>query len=304
MITVVGESLVDVFTGADGAVREDVGGSPLNVAVALSRLDVPVCLVTQVGDDDRAERVLRHLADNEVELLGPPTGQGRTSTATVTLDENGVPHYDFELAWSLPPQQLPACDALHVGSLAALLEPGRDQVLDLVEQAWARDVFVSYDPNLRAGLLPDPEATRRDVEALAGRATLVKLSTEDVAVLHPGADPDDIARSFLDGDRTELVLLTRGPYGASAYVAGRQADVLAPPATVIDTVGAGDAFMAGVLAQLLEQGALGPHGGGLPTGVDALQRLLRGAGQVAALSCARPGADPPRRAELPADWPE
>lgn len=297
MITVVGEALLDVFT-ADG---EAVGGSPLNVAVALARLETPAYLVTQVGKDDRGTRVLDHLAASGVEALALPAE--RTATATVTVDPAGVPAYDFDVAWTLPSLDLPACDALHVGSLGTLLEPGRESVLDLVEQAWQRDVFVSYDPNLRPEFLDDPDQVWRDVEALAARSCLVKLSDEDARLLHPDADPGDIARSLLGSGRTELVLLTRGAEGATAYAAGGEVSLPTPSATVVDTVGAGDTFMAAVLAILFADGALGSHGPGLPTDEAGLTRLLRGAAAAAAITCSRAGAEPPYRSELPDSWP-
>lgn len=301
MIAVVGEALVDVLP--DG--HEAVGGSPLNVAVALSRLDAPACLVTQLGDDARGRRIADHVTGSGVELETHPLS--RTSTATVRLDAAGVASYDFDLAWTLPGQQLPACDALHVGSLGTLLEPGRDSVLDLVEQAWQRDVFVSYDPNLRPDFITDAEAVRRDVESLAARACLVKLSEEDADVLHPGADPGDIARSLVGVGRTELVVLTRGAGGATAYVEGGPGSgavhVPSPAVAVADTVGAGDTFMAGLLAILFEDGALGSYGPGIPGDEAGLVRLLSGAAAAAAVTCSRPGAQPPLRSELPAAWP-
>lgn len=300
MICVVGEALVDVFP--DGPEREVVGGSPLNLAVALSLLDVPVQLVTQAADDDRGRLIREHLARNGVDAVVAPAE--RTATATVALAADGTAAYAFDLAWSLPQHELPACDALHVGSLGAVVEPGRDTVLDLVEQAWERDVFVSYDPNLRPDFISDPEQVWLDVEALAERATLVKLSTEDVGLLHPGADPEDIARSLLSGDRTELVLLTEGAEGATAFAAGRQVHLPAPPTEVVDTVGAGDSFMAAALAILLEDSSMGAHGSGMPRKDDQLARLLRGAMTAAAITCSRRGADPPHRSELPPGWPD
>jgi fructokinase len=281
VIVVAGESLVDVR--ADGT--ESVGGSPLNVAVGLARLDVPALLVTELGDDDRGARARAHLLAAGVEVDASPAR--RTSVAAVLPGDE--PTYRLDATWTLPGRTLPACDALHVGSLGTVLEPGRDSVLDLVEQAWARDVPVSYDPNVRGPLLDDPEQGRGDVEALAARAALVKLSEQDVALLWPGADPDDIARSLL-GEATRLVVLTRGAAGATAFSAQARADVAAPAVAVVDTVGAGDAFTAGLLAHLYDGDALSAHAGGLPADPDALTRALQVAVAVAAEACARAGA--------------
>ena len=302
MIVVVGESLIDI--AADG---ETVGGSPLNVAVALGRLEGPTLLITEVGGDARGAAVVEHVQGSEIELIAAPTHDGRTSTATVGFDDDGQPVYDLDISWHLPHQELPHCDALHVGSLGTVLEPGRESVLDLVEQAWARDVFVSYDPNVRAPLAGSGEAWR-DVESLADRSHLVKLSDQDIELLHPGADPDDIARSLLTGERTELVIRTRGADGAVGYVedGGGVLVVEVPgvPVEVADTVGAGDAFTAGVLAVLLETRSFGDFGAGIPRGPERLRALLQAASEVAALSCARPGAAAPPRSRLRPGWPD
>lgn len=305
MIVVAGESLVDVLPGRDGVADpiERVGGSPLNVAVALGRLDVPCLLITEVGDDARGAAVVETVTASGCEIVAAPSAGGRTATATAHLDARGDAAYAFDLAWTLPSQELPACDALHVGSLGTLLDPGRTSVLDLVDQAYARDVPVSYDPNLRAAFVEDRAQAWGDVEALAERCLLVKLSEEDVALLHPGADPDDIARSLLEGDRTELVVLTRGADGATGYAGGLTVPVAAPPVEVVDTVGAGDAFTAALLTVLLESGALGGYGPGMPADPETLAAVLLAATEVAAVTCGRRGAQPPLRAELPARWP-
>ena len=303
MIVVVGEALIDVADGPDGA-HETVGGSPLNVAVALGRLEVPVLLVTETGTDDRAARILAHLADSEVELIAAPVAGGRTPTSTVVLDDED-PLYEIDLTWNLPHTELPDCDALHIGSLATVLEPGRDTVLDLVEQAWARDVFVSYDPNVRAGHLTDHDHDQAwgDIESLANRAQLVKLSEQDIEFLHPGADPGQIARSLLGGEATELVILTRGGRGATAYTDDLVVDVAAEEVEVVDTVGAGDAFTAAVLAALFETDSFGHFGPGVPSDEERLGALLRAANEAAGVSCARPGAAAPARSELRPGWP-
>jgi fructokinase len=300
MIVVVGESLVDVVDDPADP-RETVGGSPLNVATTLAGLDVPAMLITEVGSDERGRRIVEHVEDSGAELIAAPSPTGRTATATVSL-EGGEASYAFELGWSLPHHELPACDALHVGSLGTVLEPGRNSVLDLVDQAWARDVFVSYDPNVRAPFVDDPAQAWRDVEALAGRAHLVKLSDQDVDILQPGADPEDIARSLLDGDSTEIVLLTHGGRGAVGFVGDLVVRVPALDVDVVDTVGAGDAFMAACLAVLLEESAMG-HYGAVPTEPERLERMLRAAVEVAGITCSRPGAAAPRRPELRPEWP-
>lgn len=303
MIVVAGEALIDVVVDPDGDSSETPGGSPLNVAVGLGRLDVPATLISQVGHDERGGLVVQHVTGSGAEIIAVPTSSGRTSVATAHLDSSGAARYDFDLEWSLPRQELPPCRALHVGSLGTLLEPGRESVLDLVKQACARDAFVSYDANLRESFMDDREATWHGVQSLGARCTLVKLSDEDAELLLPDTDPDDVARTLLGGERTQLVLLTRGAHGATAFAPGVEVSAEPRPIEVVDTVGAGDAFMAGTLAQLSDLDAFGQPGPSLALDEAGLARLLRGSVEVAAVTCERRGANPPRRQDLPPGWP-
>ncbi len=303
MIVVVGESLIDIVMDA-GKPKEFVGGGPLNIAVGLARLDQSALLITQTGHDDHADLIFEYLHDNEVAVVASPTTSGRTNTAKATLDGNGVADYDFDLEWTLPHQELPRCDVLHVGSLGTVLEPGRASVLDLVDQAWGRDVVVSFDPNLRAQFLGSPEQAWRDIEAIGERATVIKMSSDDVDLVHPGANPADIARALLEGERTEMVVITHGPDGAFAYLdGGLEVHAPAPSIRLVDTVGAGDSFMSAMLAILMDKEALTSYGPGLPSTAAGVREVISGAATAAAITCSRPGADPPWRKDLPRHWP-
>lgn len=304
---VVGESLVDIVVPADGGPRHNaVGGSCLNVAVGLARLDVPTTLVTRIGEDDLGRQVAEHVQASDVVLSpGSVVPGGTTSTATAHLDAEHAATYDFELEWDLPAVELPA-DVLgvHVGSLGAALEPGKAAVMDLVRRAVDADVFVSYDPNIRPFFLHDREAAWRDVCEIAGGARLVKLSDEDLRLLRPDAGEEDVCRALVAGEHTEVVVLTRGGQGATAYTEGATLHVPAPPTDVVDTVGAGDSFMAAMLAMLCDWDVPAGGEGALRALDDArVELLVRGAVAAAALTCSRRGANPPTRRELSPSWP-
>ena len=304
---VVGESLVDIVVPSGGGDRHDaVGGSCLNVAVGLARLDVPTTLVTRIGDDRLGETIVDHVHASNVTLSEDSVVPGGvTSTATAHLDERHAATYDFDIAWDLPPQTLPAgSTGVHVGSLGSALPPGRTSVVDLVRQAVTADVFVSYDPNIRPFFLDDAAQAWREVLEIAGGACLVKLSDEDLRLLRPDDAEDDVCRELLSAGRTELVVLTRGEKGATAFTAGTTTEVPAPPTEVVDTVGAGDSFMAAMLAMLNDWGVLSGGEGALSAlDDDRVEMLVRGAVTAAAITCSRRGANPPRRSELPATWP-
>lgn len=297
---VVGEALVDIVVSPDGSVREHVGGSPANVAIGLARLGHDVALATSIGPDPRGEQVRAHLERDGVQLVPGSDSAERTSTATATLDANGAATYTFDLTWDLPSTLGPG-DASHVhaGSIATALEPGAGQVRRIVTQARSR-ATISYDPNLRPAILGSPEAHRAGVERLVGLSDVVKASDEDLAWMYPGEAVDEVLRRFA-GLGPALVVCTMGGQGARALVGGALVDVPPEPVTVIDTVGAGDSFMAALVSGLLDAALLGGPDGRSALSradADAVRPALQRAIHVAAITCSRAGADPPYRKEL------
>lgn len=304
-IVVVGEALVDVVVPAEGESTSSVGGSPLNVAVGLARLDVPALLITRMGDDEHGRWISDHVHDAGVLLSTTSVVPGtRTSTATAHLDEEQVARYDFDLEWDLDHHVLPEARALHVGSLGATLLPGRHAVDDLVRQAQRNELFVSYDPNIRPAFVTDPDATWRDVTEIAARSRLVKVSDEDLETLRPGTPVRDLAHELLDQGTTELVVVTHGSRGASAYAPDFEVQQDAPLVDLVDTVGAGDSFMAALLAILDDWDVYEDGPGALDAmDEDRVALLLRGAMSAAGVTCSRRGASPPTRQDLPPTWP-
>jgi fructokinase len=304
MITVVGESLVDVVARSGyGGLTFHPGGSPANVAVALSRLGQPVALVTQIGADDYGTLIRAHLEGSGVEvILAGPEGRP-TSRAMATLDAQGAASYEFDLNWDVRELRLAeGSAAVHIGSLGVTLAPGGQQVLALAESACRRgDVVTSYDPNARPSVTPDHRAVAATAERAAACAHIVKMSDEDLAFLFPGTTPTQLAARLLGGGRpTQLLVVTKGRDGAEVATRRSRFSVPAIPVAAVDTVGAGDAFTAALLAGLADSGMLSPDA--LTVRVAREQDLLRGvvrqALAAAALTCTRPGADPPTAAEL------
>jgi fructokinase len=309
---VVGEALVDVLPGGPGRTRELPGGSPANVALGLARLGHPVRFATRLGDDRFGALVAGRLRASGVELLPGSVDDAATSTATAVLDAAGAATYTFDLRWRLTERAAAAVTGsapahLHTGSIAGSLPPGADTVAGLVRAARAAGT-VSYDPNPRPALLGPPGAERDRVERLVAAADVVKASDEDLAWLYPGQDPEQTAAAWAAGAGPALVVLTRGAEGAVAFGRRARTEVAAPRVRVADTVGAGDAFTAGLLAGLRTAGLAGPARSARPalasaTGGTELARevvaALALAARVAAVACTREGADPPRAVELP-----
>ncbi|MEV6582709.1 PfkB family carbohydrate kinase [Streptomyces sp. NPDC051582] len=323
---VIGEAITDVLTGADGVRRARPGGSPANVALGLARLGHPVRLATRIGRDGPGRALHAHLRGSGVVLTPGSFGEDATSTATARLDAAGTAHYTFDITWDLPPGTLdgPAPAHVHTGSIATALAPGADRVLAAVRAARA-GATVSYDPNIRPALLAGADRERPRAERFVALSDVVKASEEDLGRLCPGRSPEETVRRWVAGSGAgggpALVVVTMGGAGARAFWPGGRCEVPATAVEVADTVGAGDAFMAGLLSGLLHAGLLasvGPSGAPGAAGAARARTALREAtacaaldprvgsalalaSRAAALTCTREGADPPTRVEI-ARW--
>lgn len=295
-VLVAGEALVDIVHRADGSIDESPGGSPANVALALGRLARRPRLLTSLGDDGRGQTVRRWLEASDVVLEGMPAA--RTSTAIARLDALGAASYEFAIDWQIDVAGVEVADALHVGSIAATLEPGASAVADLLDRHRGR-ALISYDPNIRPSLIDDHESVRRQVLSLIERADVIKASDEDVAWLHPGVAIDAVARRWLRSG-PGLVVVTLGSEGCLALGHGFEVSVPAVTVDVVDTVGAGDTFMAALIDGLLSEGAFGARAREALASLDErrLTALLGRSATAAAVTVSRPGADPPTRDEL------
>jgi fructokinase len=299
---VIGETLIDAVRRPDGSQQEHVGGSPANVAVGLARLGHDVRLATMIGNDERGTRIAAFLHDERVGLTPGSIHSRPTSVARSNLDAAGAATYDFDLTWDVAEVQ-PVDDVAHVhtGSIAATLEPGATTVLSIVQNA-RPSATISYDPNTRPSLMGDPYEVRAKVEQLVGLADVVKASEEDVAWLY-GAAPLLQIVSLWQLLGPALLVVTRGDQGALIALAdtGQASSVAAPAVEVVDTVGAGDSFMAGLLSGLLEAGLLGGAEGRVRLRSASLTEVRPAVDR--ALACARvtvsrAGADPPYRIDL------
>jgi fructokinase len=189
--------------------------------------------------------------------------------------------------------------ALHAGSLALTMPPGADVLQRLLAEA-RQAMTVSYDPNCRPLLMGSPDAVRGRIESLVALADVVKASADDLDWLLPGRTPEQVAEAWL-AEGPSVVVITLGPAGLLA--ATRQAGVLRRPGRsveVVDTVGAGDAGMAALLAGLHRRGLLGGDRRADLRAMDGatLAGLADEAVLAAAITCTRPGADPPTAADL------
>jgi fructokinase len=303
VITVVGEALLDLVAGAEGrSFAAHPGGSPANVAVGLARLGTSVTLATQLGEDLPGRLVREHLRESGVQVELLPARSSFTSLALAAVDERGVASYDFRLAWDVTrgPTLASDCVCLHTGSLATAFAPGAEVLENLIAREHRRgEIVVSLDPNIRPSLVGSRDEERSRVERQVSQADIVKVSADDLHWLYPDVDPQKVAARWL-ACGPALVVVTLGAEGA--YALTHAAEVTRPPMAVqvVDTVGAGDAFTSGLLDALHRAGSLGGAQRVRLAHMDAasLADVIDFATRVAAVTCSRPGADPPTRADL------
>jgi fructokinase len=305
MIVVCGEALIDLVPAGAGASYEArPGGGPLNIAVGLGRLGVDVALLARLAPDRLGRQLREHVHGSRVALDLAITSTAPTTLAVLGLDAAGVAAYDFYIdgcadgGWRPDelPDELPPGAALQVSGSLALPVPAMAETLEALLTRERPQRVITFDPNIRPSLIGDAAAVRARLERWLGLADIVKASAEDLAWIAGDRPIDSVLREWRELGPT-IVVVTRGPAGAYALGPAGPVDLPGAPVTVVDTVGAGDAFMSGLLAAFDGTGRLSrPALAGL-TG-DELTEALRFAQRVAGITCGRLGADPPWRDEL------
>ena len=304
-IVVAGEALVDLVIGVDGSVVAKLGGGPFNVARTIGRLGGDVSFLGAVSTDRFGDRLVQCLIADGVRSDAILRTGAPTTLAAAELDGHGSATYRFYIDGTSAPaldhipaavDSTPSVRAVHVGTLGLVLEPMATTLTGYVG-ALAEDVLVMSDPNCRARIIDDKAAYLSRLAQVHRRTHVVKISTDDARYLDPQADPVEFSRSLLHTG-VRAVLLTGG--GDRTWVVSPAGATPVPVVhvEVADTIGAGDSFGGAFLAWWIGAGLgvddLGDH--------DALVAAGAAAQQVAAITCSRVGADPPRRSELAADW--
>lgn len=302
MIAVAGEALIDLVA-RDGTIQPMPGGGPFNTAIALGRLGVPTGFFGRLSYDRFGELLAGLLRQSGVDDRFILRGSAPTPVAVVHTSEEGDAEYSFHLTGTayadLTQADLPQLSseivALHLGTLGLATDPPASALESLMRRESARRLIM-VDPNVRADVIGDRESYRARFEGWLSDTHLVKLSARDAEWLYPDLRPQECAERLLAlGAR--LAVVTLGAEGALACTHSGSAQVEAFGVEVVDTVGAGDAFGAGLIRRLWECDRLDPVAVGRMNDAE-LEDTLRFAGAVAALQCSRAGAAPPTLAEV------
>lgn len=322
MILVVGEALIDLIgsAGAGDNYHAVVGGANANVALALAKRGEDQRFLGRISSDGFGRTIRQRLAGNGVNLELSVNAAEQTTLAVATIDTNGVASYSFYINgtadWGWAPSELPSLDqvaelgtiAVQYGCLGMAIGPGNLVIEDWLRQvATQGKVTLSHDLNIRPALGFDRNSELTRVLRLNEISHIIKASDADIEWLHDisaadatvaEAEVDAIAREWSAGGK--LVVITRGSAGAWLYRSGERVEVAAPKIKLVDTVGAGDTFMANLLAELKELDALGDEPASRLARIsdESLRAAARVAAVAAGMVCERSGCEPPTLKEV------
>lgn len=254
-IWVLGDAVVDLLPDGEGRLLQCPGGAPANVAVGIARLGGQSAFIGRVGDDPFGRFMAKTLADEKVDVKSMRLDPAhRTSTVVVDLDEHGERSFTFMVRPSadlfLESADLPTFSAgewLHVCSIALSAEPSRSATFEAMATIREAGGYVSFDPNIRPDLWPDENELRRCLEQALQSADVVKLSVEELAFLTGNVEVNVGLDTLMARCPARLVLVTQGKEGLIAWHQGTVKHYPATPVECVDTTGAGDAFVAGLL---------------------------------------------------------
>ncbi len=254
-IWVLGDAVVDLLPDGEGRLLQCPGGAPANVAVGIARLGGQSAFIGRVGDDPFGRFMAKTLADEKVDVKSMRLDPAhRTSTVVVDLDDQGERSFTFMVRPSadlfLESADLPTFSAgewLHVCSIALSAEPSRSATFEAMAAIREAGGYVSFDPNIRPDLWPEENALRRCLEQALQSADVVKLSVEELAFLTGNVEVNVGLDALMARCPARLVLVTQGKEGVIAWHDGAVRHYPATPVECVDTTGAGDAFVAGLL---------------------------------------------------------
>ena len=309
MIVTLGEALIDfIYVDEDSnqLYKPVPGGSPMNTSIALSRLDVPSAFISGISTDMFGEMLSKHLLENGVDISAVVPKNNPTTLAFAKI-VSGIAEYAFfandsadrsiteseiQTAIDKLPTK-PSC--FQIGSISLLLEPGATAIYSIISNR-KPNIPVSFDPNSRASLVTDRDSYLRRLEALFRQSDIVKISDEDIKWIFPELSLEAAADAILQFG-VSVCVVTAGKKGVYWFSQKIQEYLPAREISIIDTIGAGDTFHAGLLAYLYLSGNLSQEklkNINQNSAVDALKY----ASMAAEINCCRQGANPPTASEL------
>lgn len=303
---VCGEALIDLIKQQDSSWIAHNGGGPMNTAKALAQLGLPTQFLGRISKDNFGQNLLTELASYDVGVKHVVAAPEPTSLAAVEVDSGGAASYSFYLNetsnfnWQANelPTDVSMYQAIHIGTLALVMPPGDAVLFDWLKNLQNAPI-VMIDLNVRPSVISDKTHYSEKLAPWIAQANILKVSEDDLDFLYPNQGWQEVAHQLLATFKLSLIAVTLGSGGAALVTPKIIVFENAPAVQVIDTVGAGDTFSAGLLFKLYEYGALDHQTLEILSNED-LQASLHFAVNAAALSCTKTGAVPPTRAEVEA----
>ena len=313
MIVVIGEALIDLISKEPGKYEAVVGGANANVALALAVRGEKQAFLGRISSDSFGQQIRNHLSSHGVNLQYSISAKEQSTLAVATIDSNGVASYSFYTKdtadWGWTPKELPSLtklkelgvQAIQYGCLGMAIGPGNKVIENWLQEVHKTNaITLSHDLNIRPALGFDRQMELERVEQLNLISHIIKASDADIEWLYDlpaGSELDEIAASWSEN---KLVIITRGSSGVSLYQNKKRMDIPGFSIRLVDTVGAGDTFIATFLAELDRVKALGDGP------IDKLLKLLPQqliesavfANAAAAIVCERTGCQPPTQSDI------
>lgn len=313
MIVVIGEALIDLISKESGKYQAVVGGANANVALALAVRGEKQAFLGRISSDGFGQQIRNHLSNHGVNLDHSVFAKEQTTLAVATIDSAGVASYSFytnqTADWGWTKEELPSISklnelgvqAIQYGCLTMAMEPGNKVIEQWLSEIYqTQSITLSHDLNIRPALGFDRESELARVEKLNRISHIIKASDADVEWLYDlptGSNLDGIAKKWSVG---KLVVITRGAEGVSIYRDENRLDVAGFPVNLVDTVGAGDTYIATLLSELMSAGSLGagPSEKISQLTETKLIEFSKTANAAAAIVCERTGCQPPTKPEI------
>jgi len=299
-VWVCGEALIDLIPIAPGSAQRQAipGGGPANTAHALARLDIATEFIGGLSDDQYGQRMRAEFIAGRVGLTFTPEHQLPTCLAIVSIDLDGGATYEFKIEGTatfafatenLPDPKLIKPEAIYIGTLATIIEPGASILKDWMLKA-KNYAPIIYDPNIRSAVISDRSKYQEVVKNWVALSNVVKASEDDLTWLYPDIEPLDIAHKWVE-QGVKLVVITKGEDGIIGVSENQEIYIPGVKVDIIDTVGAGDTVGAVLVEAIVEFGLS-------KLTYELLSHTLHRAALAASITCSRSGANPPTKAEL------
>jgi len=304
MVTSFGEALIDMIAQPDGAYMPAPGGSPMNVAVALGRQGIKASIVTPISTDEFGNMLIRHLESSNVDTSRVTYTNAPTTLAMASMSLLGEAKFSFyidgcsqgELGYEVLSEQVGDVDFLFIGGSFALviehMTKSFDELLHFVSSS-QKPKTIMFDPNIREAVIGDKWGlVKSNFERWVASSTIVKASDIDLNWLYPGEPYSKIAQDWVENYGVKLAIVTRADKGAFACTSKVQVNMPARSIAVVDTLGSGDAFTAGMIKWLINNNRYHPEDIELLSEED-LEDALDSAIELSGDTCRREGSDPP-----------